>query len=191
VSIVGYRKGGLHTKYDIGFDGIAEGQKRDAWEAKYGERAQELLDAKISRDQEELRKRRRASARFAVLPGLMASMKKGEEVMGAAMGKMLERKGTTPQRAYRAWSRRAAVEEAREIDFVVCESWCGGAYGTGAMTRHAYAYIYQASYQLPLFRATVARGHCERVDWPAGQELLRDGEAGGIHETSAQLQGHL
>jgi hypothetical protein len=37
------------------------------------------------------------------------------------MGKMLKQKGTTPQRAYQAFSRQAAAAEAREVDFMVCE----------------------------------------------------------------------
>jgi hypothetical protein len=102
---LGYSEGGARAKYDTCFDGIAEGEKLDEWEVKYGQKAQELLNAKLSRDQEKLRKRRRASAHFAMLPDLMASMKRGEEVTSAAVSKMLKRKGTTPQRAYRAWSR--------------------------------------------------------------------------------------
>jgi hypothetical protein len=121
VSFLGYSEGGARAKYDTCFDGIAEGERLDKWEVKYGQKAQELLDAKLSRDQEKLRKRRRASAHFAVLPDLMASMKEGERVTSAAVGKMLKRKGTTPQRAYQAWSRQAAAAEAREVDVVVCE----------------------------------------------------------------------
>jgi hypothetical protein len=34
---------------------------------------------------------------------------------------MLKRKDTTPQRAYRAWSRQAVAAEEREVDFVLCE----------------------------------------------------------------------
>jgi hypothetical protein len=153
VSFVSYYEDGVRAKYDTSFDGIAEGKKRDAWELKYKKKAQKLLDIKLSHDQAELRKRRtrRASAHFAMLPDLMASMKKGEEVTSAAVGKMLKRKGTTPQRAYRAWSRQVVAAEEREVDFVVRvressvsslfggQAWCGGAYGECAEARHAHA----------------------------------------------------
>jgi hypothetical protein len=42
-------------------------------------------------------------------------------VTSTAVGKMLKRKGTTLQRAYRAWSRQAVAAEEREVDFAVCE----------------------------------------------------------------------
>jgi hypothetical protein len=71
VSFVGYYEDGERAKYDTNFDGIAKGEKRDAWELKYEQKAQKLLDIKLSRDQEELRKRWRASAYFAMLPDLM------------------------------------------------------------------------------------------------------------------------
>jgi hypothetical protein len=56
VSFLGYSEGGARAKYDTCFDGIAEGEKLDKWEVMYGQKAQELLDAKLSRDQEKLRK---------------------------------------------------------------------------------------------------------------------------------------
>jgi hypothetical protein len=64
---LGYSEGGARAKYDICFDGIAEGEKLDEWEVKIRQKAQELLDTNLSRDQEKLRKRQRASAHFAML----------------------------------------------------------------------------------------------------------------------------
>jgi hypothetical protein len=52
-SFVGYYEDGVRAKYDLTFDGIAEGEKRDAWEIKYKKKAQKLLDIKLSHDQAE------------------------------------------------------------------------------------------------------------------------------------------
>ena len=60
-SYVGWRdSSGRRVQYSTAYDGIAEGKKRDAWNAKYRKRVDEMLGEQIFKDRQELRSRRRA-----------------------------------------------------------------------------------------------------------------------------------
>jgi hypothetical protein len=103
---VGYSEGGQRSRFWIPYDGIAAGEKLDAWNAKYLDRVETALNERVHRDRVDLRTPKRALARFASVLPLLKSATDNEELETEAVGEMVSdgaNTSSTKQRAYQAW----------------------------------------------------------------------------------------